>query len=91
VVDEAIAAAGDGLNVARAVGRIAENIAEFFDGAVQAGFEVHKGAGRPQLLLQLFARDNFTGMLEQELKDSKRLLGKAKPGAVLVQFTRGRV
>ncbi len=42
VSDEAVAAAGQGLDVAGFVGRITKYIAQLFDGAVQAGIESTK-------------------------------------------------
>jgi hypothetical protein len=46
-------------------GRIAHRLAQLGDRRVQATVEVHEGVGRPQLLLQLLAGDNFTRTPQQ--------------------------
>ena len=49
--NEAVAAAGQGFDVAGAGGGIAEGLANFVDGGVEAVVEVDEGVGGPKLLL----------------------------------------
>jgi hypothetical protein len=50
--------------------------------------EVDEGVGRPEFLLQLFARDHLAGALQQQRQDLKWLLLQAQLDSVLAQFAR---
>jgi hypothetical protein len=89
--DEAIAAAGQSLDVAGFIGRITQNVAQFSDGAVQPGVEIDKSIAGPEFLSKLLASNDVTGMLEQKRKYLERLVLKLEPDAVLVHLARTQV
>ena len=84
--DEAVAAAGQGFDVAGSGGGVSEGLADFVDGGVEAVVEVDEGVGGPELLLQLFAGDDFSGALEQQGEDLERLALQAELDSALAQF-----
>ena len=86
-VNKAVATARESFDEAGFFGGIAKNIPEFFDGAVQAVFEIYEGVMRPQFLLQLLTGDDFAGALQQKLENLEGLLGKTNATAVLMEFT----
>src|ERR1700730_2041249 len=75
---EAISAPRKGLDIARTGGRIAQDLAQFINGGVQAVVEIHEGIGGPELLAQLFARDDISGALKQQGEYLERLLLQAE-------------
>ena len=84
--DEAVAAAGKGLDKAGVVGGVSESFADAVYGGVEAVLEVSKGVGGPEFLLQLLAGDQFSGAEEQGFEDLEGLPGQANPDALLAQF-----
>ena len=63
--EEAVTLARNGLNVERLVGRIAQRLAELVDGGIDVGVVVDVSIGRSQPHAELFAGDNFAGLLEE--------------------------
>ena len=53
--------------------------------------EIHEGIGRPQLGLQLFARQQFAGLFEKHGEDLKGTAGETNFVAVLAQLARAQV
>ena len=84
--DEAVAAAGQGFDVAGAGGGISEGLADLVDGGVEAMVEVDEGVGGPEFLLQFFAGDDFSGALEQQGEHLEGLTLQAKLDSALAQF-----
>ena len=84
--DEAVTAAGECFHEARAVGGIAQGIAQSFDGAVHAGFEVHERVFRPELSPQLLPGHDFTRAFKHQRQDSKGLVGQLDLGPVAAQL-----
>ena len=84
--DETVSAAGEGFDVARAGSRVSESFAHLVDGGVQAVVEVDERVGGPELLLQLFARDDFAGTFEQQRQHLEGLSLQAQLDAALAQF-----
>src|SRR5208337_5555704 len=85
--DEAISAAGQGFDEARARCGVAQRIANFVYRGVEAVIEVDEGVGRPNLCAQLVPRHDLAGILQQGAEDLKRLFLKSDTGAVLAQFS----
>ena len=71
--DEAVAPASQRLNVARTGSGIAQRLAHFVDGRIQAVVEVDKRIGGPKFLLQFFSRDHIAGAFQQERQHLERL------------------
>jgi hypothetical protein len=53
--------------------------------------EVNERIGGPKLLLQLFARDDFAGTLQQQRQHLKRLPLQTQLHAVLAQLARAQI
>src|SRR3954449_9736843 len=71
--------------------RIAQRVPHLADGAVDCVVEIDKGVAVPELLLDLFPSDHFTGTLEQEGQNLERLLPKFDANAALPQFAHAEV
>ncbi len=71
--DEAVAAAGEGLNEAGVFGRVAKGFADFIDGGAEGVVEVDDGIFAPEAGLEIFPGYDLAGLLEQGRKDFKRL------------------
>ena len=89
--DETVTATGNGLDVARIVGGVAERSAEFVHGRVEAVFEVDEGAFGPYLLAELLASDNLTRMCEQAQEDLKGLSRQTDAYAAFEQLVCGGI
>ena len=63
--EEAVTLARNGLNVKRLIGGIAQRLAELVDGGIDVGVVVDVSIGRSQPHAELFAGDNFAGLLEE--------------------------
>jgi hypothetical protein len=86
--DEAVAAAGKRLDVARLGMRIAERNSQCADRGIHAMLEVHKSVRWPELRLHFLARDEFAGIFEQHGQDLKRTPGEAQLAPVLPKLVR---
>jgi len=71
--DESVSSAGYSLDESRIGGGITQGLAQFVNGGVQAVIEVYERVARPEALLQLLARDHFSGVLKQNGQDLKWL------------------
>jgi hypothetical protein len=89
--EEAIAAAWDGFDEARAVGGIAEGIADLVDGFVEAVVEVDIGVGGPETFLQIFAGDDLAGMVEEHREDADGLFLEADAKAVFAELAGAKI
>jgi hypothetical protein len=88
--DEAISQAGNSFYVARLTGGIVEDASQLLDGCVEAVLKIHERIGGPEALLELFAGDNLTGVLDEQAKNLKGLRSNLNPGSKLEEFTRVR-
>ena len=89
--DEAVSAAGEGFDVTGAGSGISQGFAHLVNGSVEAVVEVDEGVGGPELLLQLFARDDVSGMIEEQSEHLEGLALQAQLDATLAQFSRAEV
>src|SRR6476659_7913708 len=62
---ETVAPAGQGLNEPRAGRRVRQRLSYLVDGRVQATIKFNERFSGPKLLLDFFAADDFTGILQQ--------------------------
>ena len=67
--DKLVALLGDGADEARGVRGVAEGGADLGDAVVEAAFEVDLRAVGPDLLLEGFPGDQFTGVFEEDGED----------------------
>src|SRR5262245_7290028 len=86
--DEAVTAAMQRFDEARAVGVVAEHRAEPLHGGIQPVLEVHERAVRPETIAQLVARQQLARMLEHQSQHGERLILQPEPDAVLSELTR---
>jgi hypothetical protein len=84
--DESVSAAGDGFDVARLVGGIAQGPPEPINGGVEAMIEVDKRAVAPDFGEQLLARHQFTGLFEEGQQDLEGLAGQPDSTAIFEEF-----
>jgi hypothetical protein len=84
--DEAVAALGDGLDVNGRVGDVAQGVAQFHHGGVEAVVEVDEGIGGPEDATEVFAADELAGMLEEIDKHPEGLLADTDGNAVAPQL-----
>ena len=91
VADEAVAALGNGFDVAGIVGRVAKQIADFLDSSVQAVVEVNEGIGGPESLFQFLAGYDFAAAFEEDAKHLEGLVLEAKASAVFPEFAGAQV
>jgi hypothetical protein len=75
----------------RIIGGITQSLAQLVDGEVHAVVEVHERIIRPQLLAQLFSRDQLTGMLDQHREHLTGLLLQLDPLALSVKFPSAQI
>ena len=84
--DEAIPAFGNGFDIKRLAGGVAQGFAQFHDRCIQAVVEIDKRAGGPERPLQVFAGNQFPGMFQQEDQDAEGLITNLGGRAVPAQF-----
>ena len=84
---EPVSTARQRFQVSGAGGGISQRFSHLIYCGVQAVIEVDKCIRRPQLLTQLFARNDLSRMLQQVGKHLERLLLQANPGAALAQLS----
>src|SRR6185437_7515765 len=84
--NEPVPVAGNGLDVARFLGRITQCIAQSSHRSIQASVEVHKGAVWPQSSAQFFSGNQFTRTFDEDLKNLEWLILELQPSAVLTQL-----
>jgi hypothetical protein len=89
--DEAVAALGDGLDVDGRVGDVAQGVAEFHHGGVEAVVKVDERVGGPEDPTEVFAADELAGVLEEIGKHPEGLLADTDRNAVAPQFEIARV
>ena len=89
--DETVPATTQGFDESRVLRRVSQRLAELPDGRPQAVIEVHEGVGRPQSILELFARYHVAGTLQKYPKDLEWFLLKLHLQAVLAQLTGTKV
>ena len=80
--DEAVSDAGDGFDVARGVGRVAERVAKFLNGFIEGVIEVDEDVGGPEALTEMLAGDDVAGGFNENGQELKRLLRQPDPGSV---------
>src|SRR5436309_8739032 len=88
---EAVSAPRHGLQVSGAGGGISQRFPQLIYCGVQAVIEVNECVGRPQLLTQLFARNDFSRMLQQVSEHLKRLLLQADSDTALAQLSARKI
>jgi hypothetical protein len=89
--NESVAAAWQGLDESWLLGGIAERLAQAVYGGIQAMLKIAEGIAWPELLLQLFAGDQFSRPTEQRRQNVKRLSAQAYPDASPSQFLTSQV
>jgi hypothetical protein len=76
LTDESVAAAGQGFDESRVVGRITQSISQPLDGIVQPMVEVDEGVGWPQPAAEILSRNQLTWLLQKHGKNLEGLVGK---------------
>jgi hypothetical protein len=88
---QAIAAAGQRLHVARRRRLVAQRGADLPNAEVEGLLEVDEGAFRPDLALDLFPRDQLTAAADEHDEDARRLRLEARARARLPQLAASRI
>jgi hypothetical protein len=86
--DEAVAAAGDGFDVAGVAAGVAEGLAQLVHGAVQAMVEVDEGVRLPELAAQFVARHQVAAPGDQADEDIDRAAAQADLQPLAAQLAR---
>jgi hypothetical protein len=73
------------------LGVVSQGFAQAFDCRVDAVFEVHHDAARPEPFLDFFAGDHLTTMLKKDCQNLEWLVLQTYSGARLPQFSRSKV
>src|SRR5208282_2977270 len=89
--NETIAALGKRFDESWIVCLVAQGLAQFLDGRVQAVIEVHESVFGPKPLAKLLSRDHLPGLLQQHRQYLEGLLLKLDPVALLGQLPRTQV
>ena len=89
--DEPVAAAGDGFDVRRLIGGIAQRLPDLADRRVDAGLDVDEDVRAPQPLGDLGARDELSRSLDQQDQQVHRLPPQLHPPALASQLVRTEV
>jgi hypothetical protein len=89
--DEAVAAARKGLNEARLLVRITKGAAERLNRRVHAVLEIDEGVGRPEPVLQFFAREQFARLFKEQGENLERPASETDFPAVLAQLAGAKV
>src|SRR6185437_11365227 len=84
--DEAVAALGEGLNVAWAFGGVAEGLADLVDGGAERVVEIDDRVTTPEAELEVLAGDDLSGALEERGKNFKGLRLQLNPKTGLPEF-----
>ena len=71
--DEAIAPAGQCLDKARIIGRVAERLPNLIDSRSEGVLEVDNRVFAPEMKLKIFSRDNLARVLQQDGEYLERL------------------
>src|SRR6266852_7042080 len=87
--DEAVSAAGQGFDEARARGGIAQRLANLVHCGIQTVIEIDEGISGPDPYAQIFSRHDLTVILQQGAEDLKRLLLKPDASAVFSPLSDG--
>src|ERR1039458_5047211 len=89
--DEAIASAGDGLNMPGIGGGVAEGFAKFVDGCIQPVIEIHERVLVPQPLPHLFARHQLGWPFQKHHQHLEGLRVELEADTLLAQLSYGLV
>jgi hypothetical protein len=89
--EEAVATARDGFDEARAFGGVAECVANFVDGLIEAVIEIDVGVGGPEIFLEVLAGDEFAGMLDEYGEDTEGLFLDSDAQAVFAEFAGAKI
>lgn len=84
--NKSVSPAGEGLNIAGLLGRIAQRPPQFIHRGVQTVLEINERPLAPDPFTQLLAGDHFAGVCQQDQQDLKRLSGQPNANAALEQF-----
>jgi hypothetical protein len=79
--DKTIALSGDGLDVFRLIGRIAQNAAQFVDRYVESVLKIHVSPCAPDVLPEALAGYGLACVLQEVEKDLYGLAGEPNPDA----------
>jgi len=88
---EAVSAAGQSFDEARARCGIAQRLANFVHCGIHAVIEINESIGGPDFFAQIVAGDNLTGVLQQGSEHLKRLFLEPDASPVLAQLSGGQV
>src|ERR1700682_6715333 len=83
---QAISFARNGLDIEGLIGGVAESLAQFIDSGVDVGVVVDVRVCGPQAYAQFLARDDFTGLFEQNYQDLINLALELQPRAIPRHF-----
>jgi hypothetical protein len=84
--DEAVPLPRQSLDIARAVGRVAERLPDLLHRGIQASVKLHKGIGGPKLVPELVACYNLAWTLDEKAQELRRLCSELEPDAALPKF-----
>src|ERR1700693_6146302 len=84
--DETIAAARNGLNKTRVVGRVAKDFAQAHDCVIQAVIEVDKSVALPKPAAEFVAGDHLPRFFQKDGQHLEGLFRKLESHAVLAKF-----
>ena len=85
--DEAVAALGEGFDVAGVVGGVSEGFADFINGGAERVVEVDDGVAAPEAELEVVAGDDLAGALEERGEDFEGLALQLNPKTSLPEFS----
>ena len=89
--DEPVAATGDGFDVRRPIGGVAQRLPDLADRGVDAGLDVDEDVRPPEPLGDLGARDELSRPLDQQDQQVHRLPPQLHPPALSPQLVRTEV
>jgi hypothetical protein len=89
--EEAVTAAGDGLDKTRRRRRVVQSLSKFADGLIETMVEVNEGLSTPYLALNFFSGDDLAGLAKQEGENLQWLFLELYSDSILAQFSRAQV
>jgi hypothetical protein len=89
--DEAVTAAGDGLDETGVVGVVVKRLSQAVHGLADSALEFSVRVTGPEEILKLLAGNDTAGLFEKGEENSKRLSIKAGAGSIVMQIARRRI
>ncbi|MCU1311515.1 MAG: hypothetical protein JWO20_2640 [Candidatus Angelobacter sp.] len=88
---ETVSTFGNSFNELRVGSGVAEDFADLVDGGIERVVEVNEGVGGPECGAQFFAANQFSGALQEEGEDLKRLFLQSQFHAAFAQLELAQV